>query len=408
MNVGIIGAGFAGCASALALVRNGHRVTLLEAVEKPMPIGAGIMLQPSGMLALARLGVLEKVLEHGERCDRLRCVRSDGRLVFDLPYAIRDPQLFGLGLHRGALFSALYDALIPQGVELRLGVQATHIEGNFVRDAAGHQHGPFDLIVVADGARSRVRAALGHAQRDQEYPWGALWCVVRDPQRQFRGELFQAVEGARNMMGLLPTGTFPGDPIPRVSLFFSVKLSEMAVLRARGFDAWKDAARALTSVCEPVLAQLSSFDDLLVATYRDVRMTRLHYGHIAYVGDSAHAMSPQLGQGSNLALLDALALADAVRDHPQLSDALPAYSRARRSQLAYYQLVNRALTPFFQGSSSVLGWARDTFMPLMARMPLMRGLMVATMCGIKQGFVRRSLPIAAARLALPEQASSTP
>src|SRR5688572_28926711 len=128
MRIGVVGAGFGGCASALALARDGHDVTLLEAVEAPEPVGAGIMLQPSGMLALSRLGVLGSVLAHGEPCMRLRCVTRSERTLFNLAYAARDARLYGLGLHRGALFSALFDALPRAGVELALGVPAVQVD----------------------------------------------------------------------------------------------------------------------------------------------------------------------------------------------------------------------------------------------------------------------------------------
>jgi 2-polyprenyl-6-methoxyphenol hydroxylase-like FAD-dependent oxidoreductase len=395
MRIGVVGAGFGGCASALALARDGHEVSLLEAVERPQPVGAGIMLQPSGMLALSRLGVLDAVLSHGEPCMRLRCVTRGERTLFNLAYAARDARLYGLGLHRGALFSALFDALPQAGVKLVLGVTACEVESEYVRDTSGVRHGPFDLVVVADGARSRLRTALGHAQRDEEYPWGAFWFVARDEARAFRHELFQAVDGAHTMLGLLPTGTRPGDSTPRVSLFSSVRLDRVAAVRARGLAAFKDEARRLTPRAEPVLAQIESFEQLLVAPYRDVRMARLDHGNVVYVGDAAHAMSPQLGQGSNLALLDALGLSDALRLKRPLADRLVAYSAARRAQLAYYQRVNRLLTPFFQGDSRLLGQLRDLIMPLAARLPFFRTQMVATMCGIKQGFVRRSLALSA-------------
>ncbi|HEX6244009.1 MAG TPA: NAD(P)/FAD-dependent oxidoreductase [Polyangiales bacterium] len=392
MRIGIVGAGFGGSACALALARDGHQVTLLEAVETPRPVGAGIMLQPSGMAALAELGLLNRVLAHGEPCQRLRCVTRAGQLVFDLPYALWNPQLFGLGLHRGALFAALYDALPDARVELRLGVVATGLESDHVLDASGLRHGPFDLIVVADGARSRLRSSLGHALRDDEYPWGALWIVADDPERRYRGQLLQSVDGTTRMLGLLPTGTRPGEPTPQVSLFVSVRLDRMAALRARGIAAFKDEQFALAPACAPVLAQIDSFDQLLVASYRDVRLSRLDFGRVVYVGDSGHAMSPQLGQGSNLALLDALALAAALRADPDPTRALPAYTRARRTQLRYYQLVNRALTPVFQGDSRLLGKLRDALMPIAARLPLLRSTMVATMCGLKRGFLLPSLP----------------
>lgn len=393
LRVGVVGAGFAGCAAAIVLARDGHDVTLLEAVEQPGPVGAGIMLQPSGMLALESLGLLDTVLAHGERCERLLCVRRDGSTLFDLPYAARANGLFGLGLHRGALFHALYDALVPAGVKVELGVSARTVDDRHLIDDEGKKHGPFDLIVIADGARSRLRTTLGHAARDDEYPWGALWFVAKDEQRRFRGALFQAVDGAGKMLGLLPTGTTPGDPTPRVSLFLSVRLDEVPAIRARGLDALRDEVLSLALRASPVLEQVRSLDELLVASYRDVRLSRLDFGRVVYIGDAAHAMSPQLGQGSNLALLDALALGDALRSHDRLEVALPRFTAARRSQLGFYQFMTRALTPFFQGDSAMLGRLRDLFMPIAARLPIVRGQMIATMCGVKRGFVAPSLPI---------------
>ncbi|MBZ0117864.1 MAG: FAD-dependent oxidoreductase, partial [Sandaracinaceae bacterium] len=62
LDVAVIGAGTAGSAAALLLARAGHAVTLFEAVLEPKPVGAGIMLQPTGMHVLAELGLLEPIL----------------------------------------------------------------------------------------------------------------------------------------------------------------------------------------------------------------------------------------------------------------------------------------------------------------------------------------------------------
>jgi 2-polyprenyl-6-methoxyphenol hydroxylase-like FAD-dependent oxidoreductase len=114
-------------------------------------------------------------------------------------------------------------------------------------------------------------------------------------------------------------------------------------------------------------------------------------GDAVVLGDAAHATSPQLGQGCNLALWDALVLADSVEaalaSGRGVASALDAYSRARAGHLDWFQLATRWLTPFFQGDSSTLGWLRDRFLPLGMRLPFVTRLMVASMCGTATGLV---------------------
>ncbi|MFN7699424.1 MAG: FAD-dependent oxidoreductase, partial [Deltaproteobacteria bacterium] len=83
LDVGIVGAGTGGSAAALFLARAGHRVTLYERVEHPSPVGAGILLQPTGQAVLARLGLLGVILGRGARIERLRCRSASGRQIFD-------------------------------------------------------------------------------------------------------------------------------------------------------------------------------------------------------------------------------------------------------------------------------------------------------------------------------------
>ena len=103
-------------------------------------------------------------------------------------------------------------------------------------------------------------------------------------------------------------------------------------------------------------------------------------------------MSPQLGQGCNLALADAEALAEALAAHDRLDDALAAYSRARRGALAFYQQATRWLTPLFQSDDVALGPLRDLLFPVLSRAPILERRMLESMAGLSTGWLAAAAP----------------
>jgi 2-polyprenyl-6-methoxyphenol hydroxylase-like FAD-dependent oxidoreductase len=402
LDIGVIGCGSAGAAAALFLARAGHRVTVYERVADPRPVGAGITLQPTGQAVLARLGLLAPIVERGARLDRLRANRHGGKRLVELRYADVDPAMFGIGLHRGTLFQVLFDAVrVEPGVTLRLDAGCTSVSrtdgaGVTVHGCDG-ELGRHALVIAADGSVSELHATAGVPVRSSEYAWGALWFVGDDAQRTFDGELYQVVRGARRMYGILPTGRAPESDRPVVSLYWSQRLDDHPRFLADGLAAWKDEVRGFDPRVAPLLEQIRDPAQLVLTRYRSVRMARWHGDRVVFLGDAAHAMSPQLGQGCNLALWDAMVLADILGEARTLADGLAAYSRARARHLRHYQFMTRVLTPMFQSSSRVLGWLRDTFMPLAARLPPVERLMVRTMIGLERGIVRRPLGLVSGR-----------
>ncbi|HEY0254672.1 MAG TPA: NAD(P)/FAD-dependent oxidoreductase [Kofleriaceae bacterium] len=371
LRIAVIGCGTAGSAAALFLARAGHEVTVFERVAEPKPVGAGIIVQPTGQAVLSQLGLLGHVANRAAKLDRLWLRAPSGRTLVDLHYARIDPSMHGLGTHRGVLFDALFQA-VKREVLLRVGSEIIEIRGNQIVDHGMRLHGPFDRILVSDGSLSRLRA--DHVARDSTYPWGALWFVAPDREHVFTRELYQVASHARQLYGVLPTGQGP-DGVPCASLFWSIAAADLPAWRARGLDAWKADVRALDPRIDLVLDQIHSLDQLTFARYRDVTMPRWDVGHVAFIGDAAHAASPQLGQGANLALVDALVAAEEIHD-------LSRYTRRRRRHLAYYQFMTRALTPFFQSHSRVLATLRDLTFPIANRIAPFRSLMIRTMAGL--------------------------
>jgi 2-polyprenyl-6-methoxyphenol hydroxylase-like FAD-dependent oxidoreductase len=413
-DLGVVGAGTAGAALALFLARAGHAVSLYEAVADPQPIGAGIVLQPSGQTVLEMLGLLGPILDRGARIDRLHCVRAAGegpsqrlRTVVDLDYHTVGEQVFGLGLHRGALFSVLHEALGKEpNVRLHTGftVQAVKERGPkrvVVRE--GGEERVHDAVIICDGAGSDLRVDDAVPRRDRPYGWGALWYVAPDPDQVFRGELYQVVRRAEHMLGFLPTGTAPADPLPVVSLYWSLRADRIEGFRragSQGLAAFKAQVLAYEPRARFVLDTITSTDQLLFARYRDVTSPTgvWHGGRTVRIGDAAHAMSPQLGQGANLALIDAAVLAQAIAEAPTLPEAFALYSRRRKKQLGYYQWATRWLTPFFQGDSGLLPFLRDVGMPIGLRIPYVRRQMVTSMAGIHRGLFREPMSLEPKRL----------
>lgn len=384
LDVGIVGCGTAGPAAALFLARQGHRVTLYERVAVPGPVGAGILLQPSGMAVLAELGLLEPVLARGAPIDALHCVDPRQRTVVDLRYRDLREGWFGLGLHRGVLFETLFAAVrATSGIALKSGV---HVDSRAALDA-------HELVVVCDGARSQLRTGSPFVRRAVPYRWGALWFVADDPEPVFQRELFQVVDGTRRLLGLLPTGRCTGGTAQKVSLFWSIRADHVEAFRSRDLASWKSEVLAYAPRAAAVLDQIRDPSMLLFSDYYDVVMRPWHDRNTVFLGDSAHATSPQLGQGTNLALCDAQQLAVSLASHPTLDAALVDYSRARRAHLGWYQFATRWLTLAFQSDQVWLAPLRDALMPRFCRVPVLRRLMLSSMAGISRGPLRAPLPV---------------
>lgn len=388
LHIAIVGYGTAGQAAALLLARDGHRVEVFERAPEPGPVGAGFLLQPTGLQVLWELGLLPDVLAHGRRVNRLYGETPCGRAVMDMRYSGLDARLFGLGMQRGALFTLLADAWAGQGV-LHPGhaIDAISDDTRRIRDPHGRWSGPFDLVVAADGSASRLRGATGAVKREAVYPWGALWRLVPQGDWAWGDELRQRYVAARKMIGLLPVGTRPGDDTPRLSFFWSLPVADFEGWRARGVPAWRDEIARLWPEADARLADTVAPDQLARASYRDVTLRRWHRDRLVVLGDAAHGMSPQLGQGVNMALMDAMALRDALRLQTDVATALQAYQRQRQAHVGVYQFWSRWLTPIFQSDLDWVARARDlAFLPA-GRLPGGRGHMLRVLSGTQHGFL---------------------
>jgi len=363
-DIAIAGCGIAGLACAALLRRHGARVTIFDKLETPAPIGSGIIVQPVGLRVLDAIGVGDAIRELGAPITRLYG-KSGQCEVLNVSYAARGKnEPAGLGVHRGALFQVLYQAARDAGAEIESGRDVISTADGCLHFADGRESARFDLVIDALGMRSPLSQ-----QAKAPLPFGALWASLDWAGDFDQAALEQRYEAARKMIGVMPIGRLAGETRQQAALFWSLRHVDRAAWSAAPLEAWKDEARALWPASEPLLAQIKSHEDMVFATYAHRTRADPVSRHCVHVGDSWHCTSPQLGQGANMALLDAFALARALETQTNLDAALGEYARLRLWHIRLYQAASWMFTPAYQSDSTAFAWLRDRIMAPLSQTP---------------------------------------
>lgn len=341
----VVGAGIAGLATALALRRTGWSVTVHERTATLQALGAGLVLAPNAVHALDALGVGAAVRTRATPVVASALRRPDGRALARLDAAALAARLGAplLGIERGALHALLAEALGTDAVRC----------GSPVDDAASLT-ATHDLVVAADGLRSPTRTAGWPRAAAPAYAGYTAWrAVVRTD-----SPVTEVSEtwGRRERFGVVPVGT------GSVYLFATATVAagghaadgtaELAELRRR-FGRWHS----------PVPALLDAVDPATVLRHDVHALPRVpasfHRGTVALVGDAAHGMEPNLGQGAGLALEDAVTLAHLVAGGEPVERALARYTAARRARASRLVRTSADLGRLTQHTGRIGGTLRD-------------------------------------------------
>lgn len=381
LDVAVVGCGVAGQAAATLLAVRGHRVTIYEKFSEPQPVGAGLLLQPTGLAVLRELGLADAAIAQGARVVGLEARTDRGRSILDLRYADLHPLAHGVGIHRARLFDLLHGRLLKSSARLVTGAEIVDVDKTHLVEESGERHGPFDLIVAADGAHSALRTRLMPHARAPIYHWGCIWTTVPDLAGiGAAGLLRQRVHGTKRMMGLLPIGQ------DKVTIYWSLPIRALGRSRKIDLKAWSKTATALWPEAAPIIDHAAQAGDFSRATYRHVALSHWNAGPVLFIGDAAHGTSPQLGQGANLGLMDAWTLARTLDDAPELLTAFLRFERRRNPAVRYYRRASHLLTPFFQSRLAPLGWLRDAFLGPACHVPGLRSVMGSTLAGTRRGW----------------------
>lgn len=340
MRVLVAGGGIAGPAFALFLQRAGISVTVFEAREDCDDVGGGLSLAPNGMNVLDALGLAGAAQTRGTVA-RENWFRSErGRVLSHYDNGSRRYGRPAVNLRRADLHRLLVNALRETGGEVVRGRLVTHVTSSATDVTLEFDDGSSatgDLLVGADGLHSRVRSAMLPHGPTPRYvgvvavggftPVTAL-PTLSEPERTglnftFGRQGMFGYGGARPDEVMWWCNTWRDEPLAAQDLA-DLQANRVALELARIFDAYH----------RPIPALLAASNESLVLNLYDIpNLPAWHEGRVVLIGDAAHAVSPNSGQGASLALEDAQSLATLLvaSDHDH-ARAFPEFERCRRGR----------------------------------------------------------------------------
>ncbi len=354
MRILIVGGGIGGLTLAAALKVRNIQADLVERAAAWMPIGAGIVLGLNAMKVLGRIGVGSSVARRGIEVGVARITDARGENLSSLDFATL-PNDVGraIALHRASLHDGLLTGVDPASIRLNTTVKA--IEQNDARVSVQLSDGTmhdYDAVIGADGIRSVVRW-LTFGESPLQYSGYTCWRFVA------RGEFKNAdtweMWGRGRRFGVVPLG---GD---KVYCFGTLNAPQNdPTKRNIALDDFKQLFAGFGGPAPEMLASLKSTDQLIWNDLEEIYIDRWVKGRVALLGDAAHAMTPNMGQGAAMAIEDAYVLADELSKSPDIPAAFARYEKRRRKRVDSIQTRSRRIGVVAQWESA-LGCAFRNF-----------------------------------------------
>lgn len=342
-------------AAAIALRCIGWSATVLERRSTLGEIGAGMSQAPNAMRTLDALGVGDQARSVGVPFyGPLNLRTPSGRYLVRAASGVPAPLL---GFHRADLHRVLLDTVPEERVRSGTEATAARSTGDAATVTAGEEELTADLVIAADGANSTQRRQLWP---DSPPPRFLRYTVWRGIARA------EGVEGVEGGMTMGRGGYFLAMPVGRGRVYWAlgaradrpeVRYDDEFGELTRRLAGWHDGVQALLEATPPEAVLHHDISALApLSTYVK--------GRVALLGDAAHAMSPDLGQGAGQAIEDAAVLAASLADTGDIDAALARYDRERRPRSQFVAEQARKNAEFTL-SNGRLGYGLRTAMMTM-------------------------------------------
>ena len=356
----VVGGGIGGLSLARELGLAGLPVVVLERASRLATVGAGIIMNPNAMAVLEANGLASCVrsrsspylardtFDHRGRRLATRDYRSlyaEGRLAI------------GALCHRAHLHECLYGGLPAGAVRLDTRILALDAGADGVRvETEGGEMLTADLLIGADGIRSTVRTRFFGPSEPEYLGYRSHRFVV--PNRDGL-EHFTEFLGRGKRIGLVPIG----DGQLYVWTTFNSP-HESRAWALEGVEALQALFGEFTdSRVRSAFAELTSIDGVVCTDIEEVHQATWVRGRVALLGDAAHALTPNMGQGAGIAMEDAAVLAAelirAARGETMVPDALTAYVARRRQRVDTIVRLSRQIGEEGQFTGALACWLRN-------------------------------------------------